>query len=192
MLAAAPWDVPAVRKERVAKGYRLPALDQRLRAQRTALEASLLARAKRAGVRVPRVLAAERTALVLERIEGPRLKEALNGAPERERRGMAAGLGEALGKLHAAGVAHGDATTSNAIWNNGVWLIDFGLGRATQKAEDFAMDLYVLKGALAAAHSKVQAAAWREAVAAYRKAFPAASAALAQLAKVEKRRRYGG
>ncbi len=194
VLTRVSWDsLPAVRKERVAKGYRLPELDRRLRLQRTALEASLLARAKRAGVAVPRVLEAGGDTLVIELIPGPRVKEALAGAKPAERKAMARSVGEELGRLHAAGIMHGDMTTSNAIWNERrAWLIDFGLGKATQKAEDFATDLHVLREALRAAHFSVLQEAWAAALAGYRGAFPAAASALAQLRKVEQRRRYGG
>ena len=207
VLTEASWgSVPAVRKERVAKGYRIASLDRRLRTQRTALEASLLGRARRAGVAVPRVLEVGERTLVLEFIAGPRLKEAL-GTGERkadasvpfgaafsaekvQRKAMVRSLGEQLGRLHAAGVMHGDMTTSNAIWHERVWLIDFGLGRASSRPEDFAMDLHVLQEALKAAHFPVLKEAWAAARAGYRSAFPRAASALAQLEKVERRRRY--
>ena len=193
VLTEASWgSVPAVRKERVAKGYRIASLDRRLRTQRTALEASLLGRARRAGVAVPRVLEVGERTLVLEFIAGPRLKEALTSASPAERKAMVRSLGEQLGRLHAAGVMHGDMTTSNAIWcEGGAWLIDFGLGRASSRPEDFAMDLHVLQEALKAAHFPVLKEAWAAARAGYRSAFPRAASALAQLEKVERRRRYG-
>ena len=192
LLTEARWDgTLVVRKERVAKGYRLPELDVRLRQQRTALEAGLLDRAKRAGVAVPRVLEATKDTLLLERIAGSRLKEALNAAPAAERAKMARGFGRSLGLLHATGVAHGDTTTSNALWSDGrVWLIDFGLGRASRKPEDFATDLYVLHEALKAAHYPVLKPVWAAVLRGYRDTLPEARAVEQQLAKVEQRRRY--
>src|SRR3989338_961644 len=72
------WEgVAAVLKDRVVKGYRLPELDGELRLSRTRLERNTLIAARRLGVRVPRVLDAGRTTLVLEKIEGRRVKEAL-------------------------------------------------------------------------------------------------------------------
>ena len=45
----------SVRKERVKKSYRIKELDDRIRKQRTSLEASLLDKARRAGISVPLV-----------------------------------------------------------------------------------------------------------------------------------------
>jgi serine/threonine protein kinase len=63
-------------------------------------------------------------------------------------------IGEAIGKLHAGGIMHGDLTTSNILTkanidgtnldNNGLYLIDFGLSYISSNLEDKAVDLFVL------------------------------------------------
>ncbi|OLY80015.1 TP53-regulating kinase [Smittium mucronatum] len=69
-------------------------------------------------------------------------------------RGGKEGLGEEVGrvlaKMHDCGIIHGDLTTSNMIFNEneGLVLIDFGLGFSSDLAEDKAVDLYVFERAL--------------------------------------------
>lgn len=137
-------------KRRVDKPYRHPALDRRMRRRRTAREARLLRRARRAGVRTPFVVAAEPPAtLVLETIEGPTLREALaDGAGDE----LLVSAGALLADLHAADLVHGDPTTSNLIVaEDGLVAIDFGLGAvAEDDPERYGVDLRVLGEALAA------------------------------------------
>jgi N6-L-threonylcarbamoyladenine synthase/protein kinase Bud32 len=52
-----------------------------------------------------------------------------------------------VGKLHAAGIMHGDLTTSNLIVREGdrkCVLIDFGLAQVTQEIEQRGVDIHVL------------------------------------------------
>lgn len=81
-------------------------------------------------------------------------------------------MGRAVGKLHAAGVVHGDLTTSNMMLRptqnsqnnqeqgNGdiadaeIVLIDFGLATQAVQEEDRAVDLYVLERAFGSTHPK--------------------------------------
>lgn len=86
-------------------------------------------------------------------------------------------MGEAVGKLHAADIVHGDLTTSNVmvrrkvrkgllcaaqeevvehVEDEGVVLIDFGLGSMSTAEEDKAVDLYVLERAFASTHPKAE------------------------------------
>jgi len=102
-------------KDRVAKGYRLPELDARIRKLRTRGEARLLDTAARAGIDVPRVVGAEENVLRMEFIDGRRVKDCLNGMGQKERDRTCMLIGEALARLHNAGICHGDFTTSNMI-----------------------------------------------------------------------------
>jgi len=63
-------------------------------------------------------------------------------------------IGEMVGVIHAAGLVHGDLTTSNIMVakNSDLYLIDFGLGQSEASAEDRGVDLYVLERALISAH----------------------------------------
>ena len=180
-------------KDRIKKGYRLPELDVRIRRQRTRHEDSLLERARRVGVDTPRVFDVCENRLVMEFIDGDKVKDVFDEMGEK-RRGETAGLiGEVLGNLHSASIVHGDFTTSNMILKDGqLFVIDFGLGKYSQKAEDQAVDLYLLYEALKAAHFKYLNEAWQKILKSYRQTYTKASDVLKRLEKIEKRRRYKG
>ncbi|UCD07571.1 MAG: Kae1-associated serine/threonine protein kinase, partial [Candidatus Aenigmatarchaeota archaeon] len=57
-------------KDRIRKGYRIPVLDEKIRAKRTKREAKMLSRAARAGVTVPNVLELEKSSIKMDFIEG--------------------------------------------------------------------------------------------------------------------------
>ncbi|MBU0953530.1 MAG: Kae1-associated serine/threonine protein kinase [Nanoarchaeota archaeon] len=181
---------PAIRKNRIKKAYRLPKLDQTIRGERTLAEERLLVRARRAGVRVPTVWTRDKTSLILEKLPGTRVKELLETTTRQ--RAVAAAIGRAVGKLHRAGIIHGDLTTSNMIWDKDIAFIDFGLGKMSRSAESQATDLYVLKEALNAAHSAHAASLWEAIVHEYEKEYPDAARVLKQFAIIERRRRYRG
>ena len=62
-------------------------------------------------------------------------------------------LGKETSKLHEAEIIHGDLTTSNTILKeNKVYIIDFGLGKISNKTEDKAVDLHLIKEAINAKH----------------------------------------
>lgn len=68
-------------------------------------------------------------------------------------------IGTCLGKMHDAGVVHGDLTTSNIMIKDTpnepgfqVVMIDFGLATMQPNIEDKAVDLYVLERAFTSTH----------------------------------------
>jgi N6-L-threonylcarbamoyladenine synthase/protein kinase Bud32 len=124
-------------KRRLHKGYRVPTLDRRLIADRTRAEARLISAARRAGVPTPVISDVTADSIVMEYVEGPMLKHALT--PEHVRT-----AGSTVGLLHAAGIIHGDLTTSNIILRDGVCvLIDFGLAFVSAELEDRGVDIHV-------------------------------------------------
>lgn len=206
-------------KDRIAKGYRLKVIDDKLRRERTRGEARLLREAMRAGVDVPRVLEERGFELVEEFVEGKRLKELLNGTDERQRKRVAGMLGEAVGRLHSAGIIHGDLTTSNMILAENksnmilsrskesdgekndiapsqergeekIYFIDFGLGFLSEKPEDQGTDLAVLREAFQSTHFRFLDGLWGSFEVAYRKTFRGSDQALKALAAIERRGRY--
>ncbi|MBI4181875.1 MAG: Kae1-associated serine/threonine protein kinase [Candidatus Aenigmarchaeota archaeon] len=178
-------------KDRIPKGYRLPELDLRLRKQRTRMEASLLATAARLGVPVPRVREVGDTTIRMEWLPGERVKDILDVLPPQEQRQLAAQIGEAVARLHAGGIAHGDLTTSNMIYKDKrLYLIDFGLARMSHRAEDQAADLFLLAEALQAGHFPVRDAVWATILKAYKAKYAHAAPVLAQVARIRARRRY--
>lgn len=180
-------------KDRISKGYRLPVLDERIRKLRTRGEARLLDAAARAGMDVPRVLSSEGSVLRMGFIEGERVKDALDGMKEGERDEVCSLIGEAAGRLHSAGIVHGDLTTSNMIYSGGrIFLVDFGLGKFSAKPEDQATDLYLLYEAMKSAHFKYLSRSWQYILKSYGNNHKGFESVLARLEKIGKRRRYKG
>ncbi len=151
-------------KDRVVKGYRHSELDARLRAERTRDEANLIVHARKAGVPVPVITDLDRGAgrITMQRIDGPALRQVLPAdaddvAADRLRR-----LGTLVGRLHDAGLSHGDLTTSNVLVPRptdpqSMVLIDFGLGQFSQEAEPRGVDLHLVEEALAATDARAEA-----------------------------------
>jgi Kae1-associated kinase Bud32 len=183
-------------KERVRKGYRVEELDQRIRSQRTRTEERLLSRARRAGVRAPRVWDASGFEIVMEFLEGPTVKESLNGLGSIQRMKVYDEIGSAAANLHKSGIMHGDLTTSNLILSDGkpeeLFVIDFGLARTSHRVEDHAVDLFLLFEALKAAHFRFLEEAWKNIIKAYKYNYTIAGKVLDRFAQIEKRRRYRG
>ena len=130
-----------VTKRRVPKAYRHPDLDDRLRRDRTVLEARLTSAARRQGVPTPvvRDVDVPEGTLVLQTVGDADLQAALSAERARD-------VGRHLAAIHEAGFVHGDPTTRNVrVDGERTYLIDFGLGYYTDDAEDFAMDLHVFE-----------------------------------------------
>jgi N6-L-threonylcarbamoyladenine synthase/protein kinase Bud32 len=145
-------------KKRVPKGYRIAEIDQQLRKSRTKKEARLLAQAKRYGVRTPVLwdIDLENASLIMEKINGPQIKDVLNRENGKSRQSLCKKLGENIARLHEGGIIHGDLTTSNLILkNNKIVFIDFGLGKSSDLLEDKSVDLLVLKKALQSIHYQI-------------------------------------
>ncbi|WP_049927610.1 bifunctional N(6)-L-threonylcarbamoyladenine synthase/serine/threonine protein kinase [Halopiger goleimassiliensis] len=137
-------DAGRVTKRRESKTYRHPQLDERLRRERTTLEARLTSLARREGVPTPVLSDVDprEARLELEYVGDRDLRESL--AVERVR-----DVGRHLARLHDAGFVHGDPTTRNVRVGEGrTYLIDFGLGYHTDHVEDYAMDVHVFDQSL--------------------------------------------
>ncbi|MFB6146885.1 MAG: bifunctional N(6)-L-threonylcarbamoyladenine synthase/serine/threonine protein kinase [Halobacteriaceae archaeon] len=141
-----------VTKRRPAKPYRHPALDDRLRRERTVQEARLLAEARRQGVPTPVVVDVDVPAytLTVERVGTADLRD-------RPSPPAARAVGRHLAAIHQAGIVHGDPTVRNlrvAPGEDGeaprrVYLIDFGLGYHSHHVEDHAVDCHVFQNSVA-------------------------------------------
>lgn len=175
-------------KLRVRKGYRLPEIDLKIRKTRTRLEARLLQEARRAGVPVPNVIECDEDSgkLVMEFVDGERVKELFSSGRFEN---VCRIIGKEVGLLHAAGIAHGDLTTSNMILKDGkVYIIDFGLAKKTKSVEDFAVDLHLLERALTSAHCDIAEKCFDEVLEEYVKLMP--NSVVERLKEIEKRGRY--
>jgi len=126
-------------KRRVSKRYRVPALDKRLIAERTRAEARLIAAARKTGIPTPVMSDITADTIRMEYVEGTILTDNLSKKTVQE-------AGRMVGKLHTAGIVHGDLTTSNLILRAGdgrCVLIDFGLSQVTQEIEQRGVDIHV-------------------------------------------------
>jgi Kae1-associated kinase Bud32 len=186
-----------VEKTRTPKTYRHPDLDSRLRKERTAHEARMIHEVKTLGIPAPLLYAwdAKNARLVIEYIEGPRLKNVLiqKGVSIARKKKLCTEFGSIIARLHANGIIHGDLTTSNILVrtkgkNDELVLIDFGLSTHSKKLEDVAVDLVNLKKTFTATHANFEEG-WKIIQDAYR-ASGGKATALAQMEKVEARIRY--
>ncbi len=148
-------DVEAVFKIRKSKPYLVPKLDERIRRFRTVKEALNLNYAKTLGVPTPTIyyVSLKKFAIIMKYIKGVRLKETIDRKPVE-----AKVLGRYLGRLHVGGMAHGDPTTANLIYDkeDGRYvMIDFGLAQRTEEIEDFAIDIHLVKEMLLSIHHKI-------------------------------------
>lgn len=144
-----------VRKVRKAKAYRVSQLDFEIRNSRTGGEAQIIHDAKRAGVPTPFIymVDVEATTIIMQYVEGPRVREALNSLSSGDRERLCQHIGVLIGRLHSNGIVHGDLTTSNMIISGEtVFLIDFGLAEYSQELEKRGVDLLLTKRSLQATH----------------------------------------
>lgn len=138
----------AIAKVRTRKPYRHDALDGAVRRQRTVHEASIMSDAKTAGVSTPYVyfVDPERAEIVMEFAEGMQAKDVLDLALCRQ-------IGRYAALLHAANIIHGDLTTSNFIVEGRrLVLLDFGLAYHSERTEDMAVDVRLIKEVFTSAH----------------------------------------
>jgi TP53 regulating kinase-like protein len=173
---------PAVCKRRLPKRYRLRQIDSKLRSARTIAEASILSDAKRAGVRCPLVyyVDLQRCDIIEQKLSGTLLSR----LSEHKRETRAKEAGALLGKLHAAGIYHGDFTTTNLmLCKGGLQVIDFGLSEHSYKAEDHATDALLYKKSVGAKEFEAFASG-------YAKENPKARQVFGSLREIESRGRY--
>ena len=182
----------AVRKSRPPKSYRLPELDRHIRSVRTRNEARLMREARRAGVRTPCVYDIDlaECSIVMEEIRGPTAKEAIASDPGNAP-AVARRIGETVARLHAAGICHGDLTTSNMIVlpDGEICLIDFSMGCSKATLEDIGVDVRLLERAFGSAHAGMDEA-MDAMMSAYFDSVPDAAAVKRKLEDIKNRGRY--
>ena len=146
-------DKDVITKDRVKKSYRLSILDQRLRKQRTKKESKILEKTSTL-IPVPKLIKTDdKEKIEMQFIEGKKLSEHLDSLKNAEE--IYKLIGENIAILHDNNIIHGDLTTSNMIYStkeNKLYFIDFGLSFESNKAEDKAVDLHLIKQALEAKH----------------------------------------
>lgn len=173
-------------KNREKKSYRHRKLDKKIREERTDTELKLIKEARKYNVPVPKAEKKDGSILEIERIEGKQLKNALEQNTD-----TMEDHGENIARLHSTDIIHGDLTTSNAIKGpeDKIYLIDFGLAYRSQRIEDKAVDIHLLKQVLESSHPEIAEKAWESFLEGYRE-YEESEEALNRLEEVEERGRY--
>lgn len=152
-------------KHRIKKSYRIEEIDIKKRKYPTRNEAKLLQKAKDLEINVPNIIKVNEKEfkLFLEYIDGKVVRDIIASLNEEEITRISYDIGKEIAKLHDANIIHGDLTTANFILkDNKIYIIDFGLGFISEKIEDKAVDLRVLKQALESKHSRISQEAFIE------------------------------
>ncbi|MEM4248320.1 MAG: KEOPS complex kinase/ATPase Bud32 [Candidatus Nanoarchaeia archaeon] len=180
-------DGSSVVKSRVKKGYRINEIDEKLRKFRTRREAKVLSKLQKINFPAPKLFDIDdsRMRIGMEFVEGSRLRDVLYKNPLEFSRE----IGRKIGVLHSNGIIHGDLTTSNMILDREIKFIDFGLSFFSDKTEDKAVDLHLLRQALESKHHTIWEECFKAALEGYKESYPEHSAVLDRLQKVEARGR---
>ena len=159
----------AILKARKKKDYRNSTLDQRLRKQRTIRECEIISEVKSFGVSTPLIynMDTKNCTILMQHIVGT----LVNDLSELKLVKSCIEIGKIVGLMHKNGIMHGDLTTSNFIVSKEkIFVIDFGLANRTNKPEDHAVDLRLLKEILNSAHAKIMNKAWSNFLKGYKSA----------------------
>ncbi len=191
-------DDAIVVKDRFEKTYRHPDLDRRLRKSRTRREGKVLTKLSEIGLAAPGLIEMDDKEMKvrMDLVPGDMVKTVID---DLESAGDAAGyvklcreIGEKVAVLHNNGLVHQDLTTSNMILHaekKEIFLIDFGLSFFSNKVEDHAVDLHLLKHALESRHHRIFEKCFAAVIDAYKKRADKADETMSRLERVEKRGR---
>ncbi len=143
------YEKKAISKIRNPKPYIHHQVDDYIRKKRTKREVNIINAAKQAKIRTPFIyfLDPQKGEIIMEYIKGKNVKDILSTKVCLE-------MGRYAGLLHSIDIIHGDLTTNNFIINkNQLVLIDFGLSFISQRFEDKAVDLRLMKEILGSVHA---------------------------------------
>lgn len=179
-------------KERLSKKYRLPQIDQSLRQFRTRREAKVLQKLEEMDFPAPRLqdFCDKRMSIIMDFLPGEKLRDVLERGDDFQH--LAREIGGKVGQLHAAGIIHGDLTTSNMIQHREtgeINLIDYGLSSFSSKEEDKAVDLFLLDRALESKHYQFYPEIFENVLEGYQETYPDAAKILERFQAVKRRGR---
>src|SRR5688500_16324452 len=141
----------AISKLRNPKKYRNITLDNLIRRRRTIHEANMLHDVKKTGIKTPFLYFVDpkRAEIIMEYIDGENVKDILS-------KEIAFKIGKYVSTLHNKNIIHGDLTTSNFIKRKeDLYLLDFGLSFYSERIEDMATDIRIIKEILSSAHIQI-------------------------------------
>ncbi len=182
-------------KERFAKHYRLPQIDESLRKFRTRREAKIIQKLEEMNFPAPHLkeFSDTRMAITMNFIPGPKARDILLQSDEPdEHHKLAQQMGGRIAQLHNANIIHGDLTTSNMLLSEKyqeLAFIDFGLSFFSDKIEDKAVDLFLLDRALQGTHFKIYPSIFQLVLDSYQRDCSNAPEILARFEKVKARGR---
>ncbi len=159
----------AILKARKKKDYRNESLDKRIRKQRTIRECEIISKVKSFGISTPLIynMDTKNCTILMQYIVGTLVNE----LSESKLIKSCIEIGKIVGTMHKNGIMHGDLTTSNFILTKEkMFVLDFGLANKTNKPEDHAVDLRLLKEILNSAHAKIMNKAWSNFLKGYKSA----------------------
>jgi Kae1-associated kinase Bud32 len=120
---------------------------------------------------------------MMEHIDGQKLKDVITPALSEQ-------VGEMVGRLHKAGIIHGDLTTSNMILRDGrIYLIDFGLAFHEGSVESQGVDVHVYFQTLESTHDRSEELVEAFLVG-YARTQPGAEAVMKRVKEIKARGRY--
>lgn len=153
-------------KNRFKKAYRHEEIDSNLRKFRTRREEKILKKLEEMGFPAARVISSDdkNGVLKLSFVEGELVKNVLDKDPKK----LSREIGEKIAVLHENDIIHGDLTTSNMILNKEIYFIDFGLSFISEKIEDKAVDLHLLRQALESKHHMIWEECFKEVLKGYK------------------------
>ena len=143
-------------KERIKKNYRHPSIDLMKRKYPTRKEFKILTKLQNT-INVPKTYKMDdkEMKITLEYLKGSLIKDIVDKLNPKEKEELFINLGKEIAKLHNENIIHGDLTTANLIFKDDkIYFIDFGLSNFSDKLEDKAVDLRVLRQALESKHHK--------------------------------------
>jgi TP53 regulating kinase-like protein len=175
--------------------YRLPILDEAIRHHRTLREAEMIHQARKAGVDAPRLYHVDPASatLVMEFVLGDRLRDLIGRISSAELADVFLMFGKDVARLHESGIMHGDLTTANVVRRGGgLVFVDFGLSLRSERLEDHAVDIRLIKETLVGAHSDFSSVALEAFYTGYSTVVGEARfrQVLKQLQNIERRGRY--
>ena len=178
-------------KDRIKKGYRLNEIDEKLRKFRTRRETKILEKLHAIDFPIPKLILSDdkKMLIKMEFLKGKKLRDVLN---KNNCAKLCKQLGRKIAILHDNSIIHGDLTTSNMILNKEIYFIDFGLSFFSEKVEDKAVDLHLLRQALESKHYEIFENAFKSVLSGYKIKNPNYNLVIKRLEKVESRGRYKG
>jgi TP53 regulating kinase and related kinases len=137
----------AISKIRKVKLYRHKSLDDEIRKSRTINEANMISASKITGVVSPFLYFVDPfyAEIIMEFVEGKVAKDVITPRLCEE-------IGKYTALLHTNNIIHGDLTTSNFIVSKKLVVLDFGLSYYSQRREDRAVDIRLIKEIFSSAH----------------------------------------